>query len=237
MNKLPILMYHNVCQSESESKGLCISKLRLEEQFAYLYQEGFTTFHFSELNKLTTIPKKSIVITFDDITENQLIFAIPLLEKYNLKASFFIPFSYIGKMDSWIFGLEKIMSIEQLNSLNPHLIELGYHSYEHKKYEFMSEIELQNDFLNCFQIVKTNGLKLFPVLAYPFGNYPRKKFDKQIFKRVISENGMLFGLKIGNRPNKFPFKDPYEIKRIDIKGEDSIFKFKLKIKFGKLKLF
>ena len=74
-------------------------------------------------------------------------------------------------------------------------------------------------------------------MAYPFGNYPRKKFDKQIFKRVISENGMLFGLKIGNRPNKFPFKDPYEIKRIDIKGEDSIFKFKLKIKFGKLKLF
>jgi hypothetical protein len=48
---------------------------------------------------------------------------------------------------------------------------------------------------------------------------------------------MKFGLKIGNRPNTFPFKDNYEIKRIDIKGLDNLMVFRLKIKFGKLKLF
>jgi hypothetical protein len=44
-------------------------------------------------------------------------------------------------------------------------------------------------------------------------------------------------LRIGNQINKFPFKNPYEIMRIDIKGEDSLLKFKLKLRFGKLKLF
>ena len=43
--------------------------------------------------------------------------------------------------------------------------------------------------------------------------------------------------RIGNRVNKFPFKNKYEIQRIDIKGQDSLLKFKLKLRFGKLKLF
>lgn len=237
MYKLPILMYHNICKTDEESFGLSLSKSKLEQQFKYLRDNGFTTFHFSELEKLKVIPRKSIVLTFDDVTENQLTYAVPLLEKHNLKASFFIPFSYIGKTDLWNFGSEKIMEINQLQNLNPKLIELGYHSFEHKKYDSMSEFEIQNDFSECASIIKENGLHLFPVLAYPYGNYPKKNPEKQIFKKILNKNGIKFGLKIGNRPNKFPFKDDYEIKRIDMKGEDGFFTFRLKLKFGKLKLF
>lgn len=237
MNKLPVLMYHNVCPTENDSRGLCISKSKLEQQFDYLSKNNYKTYHFSELEKMKNIPEKSIVITFDDVTENQLIYAVPLLDKYNLKASFFIPFSYLGKTDTWNLGSEKIMTIEQLKQLNPRYIELGHHSYEHKKYASMSELEIQKDFLECNTIIEDNDLKVFSVLAYPYGNYPKTKIGRQEFKNIINKNGIKFGLKIGNRPNRFPFKDNYEIKRIDIKGEDSYLAFKLKLRFGKLKLF
>jgi peptidoglycan/xylan/chitin deacetylase (PgdA/CDA1 family) len=43
------------------------------------------------------------VLTFDDVTENQLL-CLSFTEKYNLKATFFIPFQYIGKADLWNQG-------------------------------------------------------------------------------------------------------------------------------------
>jgi hypothetical protein len=53
----------------------------------------------------------------------------------------------------------------------------------------------------------------------------------------MHENGIKYGLRIGNRVNNFPFKNDYLVKRIDIKGEDNLFRFRLKLKIGKLKLF
>jgi peptidoglycan/xylan/chitin deacetylase (PgdA/CDA1 family) len=241
MSKLPILMYHNVCQSDSDSSKLTVSVQNLERQFQYLKENGYQTFHFTELERMQTIPKKSIVLTFDDVTENQLIYALPLLEKFKLKASFFIPFQYIGETDLWNKSTgepaQKIMTIEQLKQLPSEIIELGYHSYKHDRYQSMSHLETQNDFLKCEEVIKNQNLNVYPALAYPYGNYPKESKEKADFKSLIKENKMKFGLKIGNRPNTFPFKDNYEIKRIDIKGLDSLMVFRLKIRFGKLKLF
>lgn len=242
MSKLPVLMYHNVCQSESQINSLTISIENLEKQFQYLSDNNYQTFHFAELEHRSSIPKKSIILTFDDVTENQFLFAVPLLEKYNLKATFFIPFFYIGKTDLWNTGFDgpqqKIMTIEQLKQLPANSIELGYHSYEHKKYQGLTALEIQNDFLKCERVIHHNDLKVYPALAYPYGNYPKKnKKEKDFFKQLMVSNKMKFGLRIGNRPNVFPFKEDYEINRIDIKGHDNLFVFRLKIKFGKLKLF
>jgi hypothetical protein len=62
---------------------------------------------------MSTIPPKK-VLTFDDVTENQLL-CLSFTEKYNLKATF-IPFQYIGKADLWNQE-KKIMSVQDLKSL------------------------------------------------------------------------------------------------------------------------
>ena len=236
MTRLPILMYHNISNIEQVSSGLTISVQKLERQLCHLVESGFTTFHLSELENLTAIPQKSIVITFDDVTDNQCIYAVPLLEKYNLKATFFIPFGYIGKTDLWNEGKEIIMTMQKLQSLDTR-IELGLHSYAHKKYETLTETQINEDFEKCFKIIEENDLKVYNAVAYPYGNFPKKEPKKTLFKSVLEQNNIKMGLRIGNKINKFPFKNPFEIMRIDIKGEDSLLKFKLKLRFGKLKLF
>ena len=236
MARLPILMYHNVSQKELESNGLTISIQKLENQFRYLVENNFVSFHLSELESLSTIPPKSVVLTFDDVTENQLFHAYPLLEKYNLKATFFIPFQYIGKADLWNQGKEKIMSVQDLKSLSPR-IEFGLHSYAHGKYDAMSASEINEDFEKCFQIIEQNDLKVYHALAYPYGSFPKKNPKNASFKTILENNNIKMGLRIGNKVNKFPFKNRYEIMRIDVKGEDSLLQFKLKLRFGKLKLF
>jgi len=62
MARLPILMYHNVSQNESDSFGLTISEQNLEAQFKYLSDNNYKTYHFSELESLeqsNSFPKKS----------------------------------------------------------------------------------------------------------------------------------------------------------------------------------
>ncbi|WP_313805211.1 polysaccharide deacetylase family protein [Flavobacterium sp.] len=235
MARLPILMYHNVSEAKTNSHGLTISKELLERHFQYLSENNFTTFHLGELEGLNKIPQKSIVITFDDVTVNQQM-AVELLQKYNLKATFFIPFAYVGKTDEWNQGKEPIMTYDQLRNL-PENIELGLHSYSHPKYSDLSEAEIVNDFQKCFEVIEGNGLNVHYSLAYPYGNYPKKEPLKSQFQKLLIQNGIKMGLRIGNGINVFPFKNPYEIKRIDIKGEDNLLRFRIKLRFGKLKLF
>jgi len=235
MARLPILMYHNVSEAEKKAKGLTISKELLERHFRYLSENNFTTFHLSELENRTDIPKKSVMITFDDVTVNQHL-AVELLQKYQLKATFFVPFAYVGKTDAWNQGKEPIMSFSELKSL-PENIELGLHSFSHPKYSNLSEAEIVEDFENCFTAIRENGLKVHRSLAYPYGNYPKKEPHKSKFQILLKNNGIQMGLRIGNAVNTFPFKNPYEIKRIDVKGEDNLLRFRIKLRFGKLKLF
>lgn len=237
MGRLSVLMYHNICEDNKKSSGLTISVQKLEEQFKYLSQHYHSLF-VSELENQKTLPGRTVVITFDDVTENQLLLAVPLLQKYNLKATFFVPFNYIGKHDLWNKGTEKIMTIEQLKSLPENVVELGHHSYNHNKYSQMSNKDIHEDFRNSYKVIQESGLKVYPALAYPYGNYPKSSPDNYLnFIHILKENNIKMAFKIGNRPNLFPIKDNYQIKRIDVKGEDSLFTFKLKVKVGKLKLF
>lgn len=237
MSKLPILMYHNITLNDTESLGLTISVSKFEAQLKYLKDKNFHTYFVSELGDNATILNNSVVLTFDDVTENQLLYALPLLKKYTIKATFFIPFSFVGKADLWNEGSEKIMTIEQLKSLDSEIIELAHHSYFHRKYSTLNPLEIQEDLDKSFEFISANDLKVTPSIAYPYGNYPRKGSAKEVFFQILEKNNIQMAFRIGNRVNKFPFKNKFEVQRIDIKGEDSLFAFKWKLRLGKLRLF
>lgn len=236
MAKLPVLMYHSVSDRLSESKGLTIAAEKLEEQFKFLVANGYTSLHFKELQGFLSpdqFPEKAVIITFDDVYVNQLELAYPLLQKYNLKACFYIPFQYVGATDDWSSGQETIMSVEQLKSLNPNIIELGLHSFAHKKYDEISEDEVQEDFDKCKAFIKEHDLDIHNTLAYPYGKYPKKGDYNIAFFKSLNTNRIAYGLRIGNRVNHYPFSNNYEVQRIDIRGEDSLKAFQKKLKKGK----
>ena len=156
MSRLPILMYHTICNNLSNSKGLTLSYDKLEAQFQYLVAQGYTSLHFKDIEKFRhtdDFPEKPIIITFDDVYVNQYELAYPLLKKYNLKACFYAPFSFVGGTDVWNNGTEKLMSVSQLKDLDPAVIELGLHSFAHRPYSSLSLESIQEDFKKCHDFV------------------------------------------------------------------------------------
>lgn len=227
-------MYHNVIKAKVSKTKLDIPIDLFEKQLQYLSNKGYTTYHFSELDKMNNIHPKSIIITFDDVALNQLELAIPLLEKYRLKATFFIPFHYIGKTADWYDNSIKIMNLNELKSLNNDLIEFGNHSYYHRAYTSLSSDEIQDDLILSHRFCIEHDLKVSNILAYPYGSFPKKDPLKGDFFSQLEKNNIKYGLRIGNRINKYPFKNPFEINRIEVKGDRGMFRFKYMLKVGKL---
>jgi peptidoglycan/xylan/chitin deacetylase (PgdA/CDA1 family) len=225
-------MYHQVDQSDS--LGLTISESRLEEQFRWLSENGYRSYHLSELAEVRELPsKRSVVITFDDGYVSQWDYALPLLEKYQLKATFFIPLKYVGATDAWNEPSFPLMTAARLKELNPMVVELGYHSYAHQMYPQMTMEEIEKDTLTAMEVAGQYQLPIQPILAYPYGKFPRKDPERSAFFDILKKHNIRYGFRIGNRVNTFPFKNPYEIQRIDVKGEFTLNTFKWRLKFGK----
>ncbi len=87
--RVPILLYHGIGYEEGNS--LIVSPETFEAQMAALADAGYTALFFSELVSFveqgTPLPEKPIVITFDDGYRNNYEYALPILEKYGLRAT------------------------------------------------------------------------------------------------------------------------------------------------------
>lgn len=226
-------MYHDITPQQGE--GLRVNASSFEAHCKHLVTNGYTTHHVAEILKPEhRLKGKNCIITFDDGFVNQLIFAVPILQKYKLKATFFIPLAYVGKTDEWNNGALPIMTAQQLRGLPQETIELAYHSFHHKKYDTLTPSDIDEDCRECFDIVSEENLKFTNVLAYPYGKFPRKSLEKEHFFQQLQQNRFQLAFRIGNSIEQFPFKNKFEINRIDVKGEWSLLKFKRKLKIGKL---
>lgn len=94
---MPIIMYHSITKGRSVNKKVQITVTEFENDLKYLKDNGYTTIVMDDLisyvNKKKTLPKKPILLTFDDGNYSDYCYLFPLLKKYNMKAVF----SIIGK--------------------------------------------------------------------------------------------------------------------------------------------
>ena len=240
-HKLRILEYHSVSSNGNENQ-IIISKEKFKQQLDILKREGYQTLWFSDLEKYKNkLPPKSVILTFDDGFLDNYTTVFPILKEYNFKATCFVVFGKIGKHMEWggefADNTEKMMSAKQLKAIGSHF-ELGYHSFKHDNYELLALEEIGKDIEKCKEVIEQEELQVYPVLAYTYGGYYRKKHKQQhAFFKVLKKNGIQIALRIGNRINYYPFKNIFEIQRIDIRGYESMEVFKKKLKYGRKKIF
>ncbi|MFY1048342.1 polysaccharide deacetylase family protein [Chryseobacterium sp. GP-SGM7] len=227
-----ILMYHQVLpQSIAPKNNLIVTVENLDQQLNYI-KNNFKTVFFKDLEKEKSTENK-IILTFDDGYYNNLQYLLPLLEKYQLKATIFIPTEYIEKNEN---SAEKVyMNFDEIKSLNPNLIEIALHSHSHRNFSQLSIEEAETDLLKNVDILEKNKINFTKVLAYPYGKFPKEKHKKKDFFTLLEKNGIASAMRIGNNVDFFPFKNKFEVNRIDIKYSDSLKTFKWKLKFGKTK--
>jgi peptidoglycan/xylan/chitin deacetylase (PgdA/CDA1 family) len=176
---VPIFCYHHIRKWEkTDSKSdreYIVEPADLEAQLEWLKEEGYHSVSSEQVYEYYAngkpLPDKPIMLSFDDNDDNQYTNALPLLDKYGFKATFFVMTVTIGK--------ENYMTAEQLQELDKGGHDLQPHTWDH---HMVSQYETEEDWQQ--QIVgpkkELEALLGHPTsyFAYPFGIYTAQAAEK-----------------------------------------------------------
>lgn len=235
---MPIIMYHSILNDPKLQNDYTISPKVFENDLKYFRENGYSTVTVSDLIEYVhtdkALPKKCVMITFDDGYYNNYYYAYPLLKKYEAKAvispiaSMTEKYTDSGEV-SISYGSLSINEITEM--VNSGYVEIQNHSYdmhslaprmgiEQKRGETFENYKtaISDDIIKA-QDYFTKNIKATPnCFVYPFGA------KSSSTSKIIKELGFLCTLTCTEEPN-FISKNPdslYELGRYRRDGKESI---------------
>lgn len=159
---VPVLMYHEVQPDEYGANQDTVKLSEFEKQMEYLMENGFTPIWFEDLENIDQI-EKPIILTFDDGYVGNYQYVLPVLQKYNFKATVFVIYYRIYNT-SWYLTDEQIVELSQTG-----LVQIQSHTMTHPQLDTIGKAEQEYQ-LKQSKLELTRLTKQIPyVLAYPYG--------------------------------------------------------------------
>jgi peptidoglycan/xylan/chitin deacetylase (PgdA/CDA1 family) len=168
---VPVLVYHNLAP---EGKGRMILAARaFEEQMRYLKAKGYRVVGLGDLVEFTRLgrqlPRRAVVLTFDDGYRAFKQYARPLLKELGFTATLFVYTDYVGAGRS-------ALSWQELRELAAEGFEVEAHSKTHNDLrrvagepEAQFTRRMQAELEQPLELFKRNLSRAARVLAYPYG--------------------------------------------------------------------
>lgn len=163
---VPVLMYHSI--GTSTLNPYVVSTDRLNKDMQYLKDNEFTTLSTDELYdfmvKNKPVPRKSVLITFDDGYEDNYTNAFPILKKYNFKATIFVITDSVDKC-------KQSLSSAQLKEMQSNGIDIESHTNLHDKLGKYSYDDQLKTLKTSKEYIEKTLNKTVKYISYPFGSY------------------------------------------------------------------
>jgi peptidoglycan/xylan/chitin deacetylase (PgdA/CDA1 family) len=228
-------MYHQV--DEQKRNFLCVTVEQLKEQLLFI-KSKYVPIKLRDLlahiEYGTELPDQAILITFDDGFENNFTLGYPIFEALSIPFTIFTVNGFIGKRTSHDSAEQAFLNQEQILKM-VNLVDFAHHGLKHDNLMDLSPNKREFEICESVKQMVAFEHKTLPAWAYTYGAFPkRNKTEFDALKLAFRKAGISCAFRIGNRINKLPIKDPYKIERIDIRGDESFFRFRLKVGFGKI---
>lgn len=220
--RIPVITYHNVVTNKQKRKApykkssLAISKSKFNQQMKWLKKKKYRTINCEEFylwhEGKIKLPKKSVLITFDDGLDGVVKNALPVLRKYKLKGTFFVIGSRVHNHSSGYTEDSALRWIRRTYpnlELQSHTYDLHYHFGDEDSYNMVMRDAAIEDQLYHFQFH-----------AYPYGRYTAK------MAQAYKDSGIKMAFTYGNNKYATRSQDLYAIERIKINAGMSLSRFK-----------
>lgn len=229
------LLYHHVGPDRPGIyPELSIAPDLFERQIAWLARHGYTGIRPAQwLDWLRTgapLPRKPVLITFDDAYADIAEFALPTLRRYGFGASTFVVTSRIGSTNIWDeqqgYATLPLMTAAQIREWATQGIEFGAHSRTHPHLPQLDQAVLADEIVGSRdELTRLLGAPVTS-FAYPFGEY-----NDDARSIVAANYGLGFSCLGGfNRATT----DPHLLRRIYLKSGHSMLVFALIMRLGGL---
>jgi len=214
-----VLLYHRIIRDKDKADGdaWTIHESLFRRHLEVLDRCGFTTITFEDyqlsLEGELDLPRKPILITFDDGYAETYEVAFPILLGYGMKAVIYVLADRNITTNVWDGGNGasnlRLMSHQQILELRAAGFEIGSHSLTHPNLTKVPNSQAWEEISRSRMLLEI--LLNAPVRAF---SYPYGFLDVRT-KRMAAEAGYRFACAAWSGPARFE-DDPFEIRRIVI---------------------
>ena len=163
--RIPILMYHSI-SDDDPNNSLLVPPDMFDEQMAWLEENNFTSMSMDEaIEAMNTgkVPKRPVVITFDDGYMDNYTSAFPSLKEHNMKGTFFVITSGV---DNGYY-----MSSDMLREMQDAGMIIENHTENHVELNNLSREEAIDEIRNAQTFLREVIGSEANYLCYPVGRY------------------------------------------------------------------
>jgi peptidoglycan/xylan/chitin deacetylase (PgdA/CDA1 family) len=180
---IPILVYHQIAEAPKKGapfRGLYVSSAAFTRQMAFLNMLGYQGLSMTDLQPYLRGEKtgKVVGITFDDGYLNNIINALPALQKHGFTSTCYVVDGLLGKTNEWDAGIgiaqTPLMTAEQLLQWQAGGQEVGAHTQDHVDLLAVDEITAWKQIAKSRSTLQTLLGKPVSHFCYPYG-----KFDER----------------------------------------------------------
>jgi peptidoglycan/xylan/chitin deacetylase (PgdA/CDA1 family) len=182
---VPILMYHRVdyvtASTPAVTKALTVSPEDFRHQMKWLKGHGYHTITqrslFDALMCGDRLPRKPIVVTFDDGYRDVYRYASPVIERFGMHAISYLITERISGDDPSFLTWNQVRRFEERG------VEIGSHTVSHAALTSLSDAGALAELVQSRKKLEQKLDHRVPWLAYPYGSY-----DSRI-ERLAKEAG------------------------------------------------
>lgn len=221
---LSILMYHQVgvfARPSAHRAAYCHID-RFRAQLRYFKRFGFSVLSLTQaraaLFEGAPLPRRSVVLTFDDGYDNFREYAWPALQEHGYPATVFLVSSLVGKTAQWLAdepAPPALMSVATVRRLQDEGVHFGSHAVSHRRLSTLSTAEMRTEITSSKSALEDLLGREVPDFCYPYGDYNREARD------MVEQAGYRTGLTcIRGAANTAD--NPFEIPRKAISYGDNL---------------
>jgi glycosyltransferase involved in cell wall biosynthesis/peptidoglycan/xylan/chitin deacetylase (PgdA/CDA1 family) len=229
---LRVLAYHAIADLSGaavlEPYGVPPDVFR--RQMDTLLQAGFRFIDANEflrfLHGRGGLPRKALLLTFDDCYEELPDVVLPILEERGIPAVAFAVTGRLGGTNDWdkgIGGLQRrLVDADGLRKLAERGIEIGAHSRTHRALTRVPIGELAQEIAGSVADLETRGFARPRLFSYPHGQCNHS------VQQAVKEAGLQAAFTVDSGHVQSG-QDPYRVSRIEIMKDDVGWKLRRKI--------
>ena len=235
-----VLMYHMISPQGTSKKhrGLRVDPAMFERQIAWLASNGWEFVTLSTLADRGFRGAKQVAITFDDGYEDNILNALPVLQKYGAKATLYLvvdrhdnDWSVKKKAhhNSGELAAEPKLSDAQVRELiDSGVFELGGHTLTHCHLPSTPLDQKAEEISACRRVLEETFHTSVTSFAYPFGLFGAEDVD--LVQQAGFTNAVTTDEGIDGAGRSTP--DPWRLRRIKVSGKDNFWAFKIRMRIG-----
>lgn len=182
--RVPILLYHyiEVVKDEKDTirKSLSVIPPVFEEQVKTLKEAGYTFITPSRLADIfddkQRLPKKPLILSFDDGYRDFYTDAFPILKKYKIKSVVYLVPAFLDKPNN-------MTSVQVKDLIDSGLVEIGAHTISHVHLKGLDEKRVKEEIVRGKTMLEEAFNIRIVSFAYPYGEFDLKTIQ------VVKEAG------------------------------------------------